>query len=145
MAIIEGTVEIKCSPDKVFAYVAEAKSWPKWHSSMRNADQTSPGKIGIGATCQGTNHVMGRDMAWSSNVTEYEPNKTWREVITSGSTQIKEHITFTPISGGTKFHLVYDMKVGGFLKLLSPIVFRSMQTEMNGNLDTLKGILEKSA
>jgi uncharacterized protein YndB with AHSA1/START domain len=142
MAIIEGTVEIKCPPEKVFGYVADAKSWPKWHSAMRKSEQTSPGKMGVGATCQGTNHVMGREMEWSSKIIEWEPIKTWRENITSGSTQIKEHVTFTPVAGGTKFNLVYDMKVGGFLKLLSPVVFRSMRAEMKGNLDTLKNILE---
>jgi uncharacterized protein YndB with AHSA1/START domain len=145
VAIIENSVDIKCSPEKVFAYVADAKSWPKWHSAMRKSEQTSPGKMGVGVTCQGTNHVMGRDMEWSSKITEWEPNKIWRENITSGSTQIKERVTFTPITGGTRFNLVYDMKVGGLLKLLSPMVFNSMRTEMKGNLSTLKDILEKQA
>ena len=30
MAVIKETVEIKCPVDRVFAYVADAKSWPKW-------------------------------------------------------------------------------------------------------------------
>lgn len=145
MAIIEGTVDIKCPPETVFAYVAEAKSWPKWHSAMRKSEQTSPGKMGVGATCQGTNHVMGRDMEWSSKVTEYEPNKAWGESIISGSTQILEHLTFEPMTGGTKFTLVYDIRVAGFLNLLSPFVFRSMRFEMKENLNTLKSILEKTA
>ncbi len=145
MGLIEGTVEIKCLPEKVFTYVADAKSWPKWHSSMRKSEHTSPGKIGVGATCQGTNRVMGRDMEWRSKVTEYVPNKAWGENIISGSTQIIEHLTFEPITGGTKFTLVYDMRVAGFLKLLSPFVFRSMRAEMKGNLNKLKDILETSA
>lgn len=145
MAVIEQSVEIKSSPEKVFAYVTDVKTWPKWHSTMPTAALTSSEKIGVGTTYRGTNHVMGRDMEWSSKVTEYEPNKAWGESIISGSTQILEGMTFVPMTGGTKFTLVYDMRVAGFLKLLSPLVFRSMRAEMKGNLNKLKDILETSA
>jgi len=50
MARIEATVDIECPVDKVFTYVEDAKSWPKWHLSMLEADQTSPGKVGVGTT-----------------------------------------------------------------------------------------------
>jgi uncharacterized protein YndB with AHSA1/START domain len=142
MAIIEESVEIKCSPEKVFAYVTDVKTWPKWHSTMPTAVLTSSEKIGVGTTYRGTNHVMGRDMEWSSKVTEYETNKTWGESIISGGTQIFEHLAFAPVTGGTKFTLVYDMKVAGFLKLVSPMVFRTMRKQAKDNLNTLRKILE---
>jgi uncharacterized protein YndB with AHSA1/START domain len=145
MAIIKETVEIKFPVDKVFAYVADAKSWPKWHLSMLEANQTSSGQMGIGTTFGGVNKVMGRRMPWTSKVTEYVANKKWSETISSGSTLIKEQITCDPIEGGTKFTEVYDMKVGGFLKLLSPMVISSMQKEMKSNLSSLKSILEAKA
>jgi uncharacterized protein YndB with AHSA1/START domain len=142
MAVIKETVEIKCPVDRVFAYVADAKSWPKWHLSMLQADQTSPGQIGVGSKFAGVNKVMGQRMPWTSNVTECTDNKKWCETISSGSTEIKEQITFDPIEEGTKFTQVYDMKVGGVLKLLSPMVVRSMRKEMKANLGNLKTILE---
>jgi uncharacterized membrane protein len=145
MAVIKETVEIKCPADKVFAYAADAKSWPKWHLSMLEANQTSSGQLGIGTTFGGVNKVMGRRMPWTSKVTEYIANKKWCETISSGSTLIEEQITFDPIEGGTKFTEVYDMKVGGFLKLLSPMVKSSMQKEMKTNLSRLKSILEAKA
>ena len=145
MARIEESVEIKCPADKVFTYVMDAKSWPKWHSAMLEAEGTSPGQMGVGTTFRGANRVMGRRMEWSSKVTEYELNKMWRENITSGSTQIEEHWTFDPVEGGTKFTLVYEMKVGGFLKLFSPMVVSTMRKETKGNLSNLKSILEARA
>jgi len=60
MARIEETVEIKCPADKVFAFVAEVKSWPKWQLSMLEAKQRSPGEVGVGTTFGGVNKVMGR-------------------------------------------------------------------------------------
>ncbi len=142
MARIEETVEIKCPADKVFAYVADAKSWPQWQLSMLEAKQTSPGEMGVGITFEGVNKVMGRRMAWTSRVTEYERNKAWREVIKSGSTQLDEHLTFYPIGIGTRVTQVYDMKAGGFLKLFAPMMASSMRKEMKKNLSNLKNILE---
>jgi uncharacterized protein YndB with AHSA1/START domain len=145
MAIIQETIDIKYPVDKVFAYVADAKSWPKWHASMMEANQTSSGQMGIGTTFGGVNKVVGRRMPWTSTVSEYVANTEWSETISSGSTIIKEKITCDPIEGGTKFTEVYDMKVGGFLKLLSPMVISTMQKEMKSNLKSLKSILEAKA
>jgi uncharacterized protein YndB with AHSA1/START domain len=145
MARIEESVEIKCPADKVFSYVTDAKSWPKWHSAMLEAEQTSPGQIGMETTFRGANRVMGRRMEWTSTVTEHEPNKMWGENITSGSTQIKEHLTFDPVEAGTKFTLVYEMQVGGFLKLFSPMVVNAERKQTKGNLSKLKSILEAQA
>lgn len=145
MARIEESVEIKCPADKVFSYVTDAKSWPTWHSAMLEAEQTSPGQIGMETTFRGANRVMGRRMEWTSTVTEHEPNKMWGENITSGSTQIKEHLTFDPVEAGTKFTLVYEMQVGGFLKLFSPMVVNAERKQTKGNLSKLKSILEAQA
>jgi uncharacterized membrane protein len=142
MARIEETVKIECPADKVFTYVADAKNWPKWQLSMLEAKQTSSGEMGVGTTFGGVNKVMGRRMAWTSKVTEYERNKTWREVIKSGSTLLDEHLTFYPVDRGTKVTQVYDMKAGGFLKLFAPMMISSMRKEMKNNLSNLKSILE---
>ncbi len=142
MARIEETVEIKCPSDKVFAYVADANSWPKWQLSMLEARQTSPGEMGVGATFEGVNKVMGRRMAWTSKVTEYQRNKEWREAIKSGSTLLGEHLTFDTAERGTKVTQVYDMKAGGFLRLFAPMMASSMRKEMKNNLGNLKSILE---
>ena len=142
MSIIQETVEVNCPADQVFAYVSDAKSWPKWHLSMLEASQTSPGKIGIGATCGGANKVLGLRMPWTSKITEYEQDKKWQETIVSGSTVIEESVTFDPIEGGTKLTEVYDMKVGGFLRFMAPMVISSMRKEMKANLTKLKENLE---
>ncbi len=96
----------------------------------------------VGSTCGGVNKVMGRRMPWISRITEYEQDKRWHETIVSGSTIIEEDIIFDPITGGTKYTQVYDMKVGGFLKLFAPMVISSMRKEMKANLAKLKENLE---
>jgi len=145
MARIEQSVEIKRPVDKVFAYTTDAESWPKWQSSMTEAGQTSQGQIGVGTTFKGINRWMGLRVKWVAKVTEYEPNKRWSKNITYWSTIIEDHLIFDPLKGGTKFALVYDIKVGGFLKLFSWMAARSMRKQMKVSLNNLKSILEAQA
>ena len=145
MAIIEESVVIKRPVDQVFAYVTNVKNLPQWESAMLEAEQTSPGQLGIGTTFRGATRVMGRRVLWTSKVTEYEPNKKWGETISSGSTLIEEHLIFDPVEGGTKLNIAHDIQVSGLLKLFAPTVISTMRKQTQSNLSNLKSILEAQA
>jgi hypothetical protein len=142
MPRIEGSVEIHCPIEKAFAFTTDAASWNKWQSILPEAEQTSPGPVGVGTTFKGTTRLMGRTMKWTAKATEYEVNKKFAKNITSGSVFIEEHNTYSPTKDGLRFTLAYDMKVSGFLKLLSPMMVSSMDKELKRSLINLKKILE---
>jgi uncharacterized membrane protein len=142
MARIEESIQIMCPVDKVFAYTTDAKNWPKWQSFIAEAEQTSQGPTNIGTTFKGVSRMMGRSMGWTAIATEYESNKKLGKKISSGSVSFEEHETFNRVEGGTTFTILYDMKVGGFLKLLSPLMVSSMRKETKKSLGNLKSILE---
>jgi len=142
MARIEESVEIKRPVDKVFAFTTDAKSWPKWHPFIPESEQTSQGPIGVGTTFKGVNRMMGLSMKWTAKATEYEPNKKFGKTITCGSMIIEDHLTFNPIETGTRFTMAYDIKVGGFMKLFSPMILSAMRKEPKTALGNLKSILE---
>ena len=142
MARIEESVEIKRPADKVFAYTTDAKSWPKWQSTIPEAEQTSQGPVGVGTTFKGTIHMMGLSMKWTAKATEYEPNKKFGKTITCGSLTNEQHNTYDPIEGGTRFTIVYNMKIGGLMKLISPMIVSSTRKGLKKALINLKGILE---
>jgi hypothetical protein len=139
---ITTSVEIKRSVDKVFAYVTNMDNLPKWVPEMVEVEQTSPGPMGIGTTLKGVYKVMGSRMPWTSKVTEYEMNKKCGENISSGNMTSSELLTFDPTVVGTKFTMIYDMKVGGLLKILSPLMTSTMRKQNKVNFAKLKEILE---
>ena len=142
MARIEESVEIKRPADKVFAYTTDAKTWMKWQSTFREAGQTSQGPVGVGTTFKGALHQMGLTMKWTAKATEYEANKKFGKTISCGSITNQQHNTYDPAEGSTKFTIVYDMKVGGFMKLFSPMIVSSTRKALKKALGDLKGILE---
>ena len=142
MARIEESVEIKRPADRVFAYTTDAKSWSKWQSTIPEAEQTSQGAVGVGTTFKGTIRMMGLSMKWTAKATEYEPNKKFGKDITSGSMTVEQHNTYDPIEGGIKFTIVYNAKVGGLMKLFSPMIVSSMRKALKKALGNLKSVLE---
>jgi hypothetical protein len=86
--------------------------------------------------------MMGRTMQWTASTTEYEPAKKFGKIISSGSVLIEQHNTYLPTEKGLRFTIAYNVKVNGFLKLMSPIMVSTMRKELQKSLVTLKQILE---
>jgi uncharacterized membrane protein len=142
MARIEVSIEIQRPADRVFAFTTEANSWPKWQTFISEASQTSQGAIGIGSTFKGVVRMMGLGMKWTAESTEYEPNTKWSKNITCSGMRIAEQMNYQPMKEGIKFTITYDMKIGGFMKLFSPMIIRTTRKETVKSLAKLKDILE---
>lgn len=143
MARIEESVEINCPVEKVFAFTTDAGKWSTWQSIIPEAEQTSLGPVGVGTTFRGTTRLMGRSMTWTARAIEYEPSEKFGKDIDSGSIRIEQHDTYNPIPQGSRFTLVYNMKVGGLLMVLSPLLVHSMRKELKKSLGNLKRVLEE--
>jgi len=142
MTRIEERVDIRRPADSVFAYTTDAKSWPKWQSTIPEAEQTSPGPVGVGTTFKGIIRMMGRSMPWTAKATEFELSRRFGKIITCGSITNEQHNTYEPMDGGTRFTIVYDMKVGGLMKLFSPMIVGATRKGLKKALGNLKGLLE---
>ena len=142
MARIEEGIEIRSPVEKVFAITTDAARWSTWHTAIPEAEQTSGGPVGVGTTFRGTTILMGRSMPWTATATEYDTNKTFGKNIDSGSVLIEQHNLYTPTPDGTRFTMSYDMKFSGCIRLLSPLIVRSMRKEMKNSLIKMKQILE---
>jgi uncharacterized protein YndB with AHSA1/START domain len=142
MPRIEERVDIKRPADSVFAYTTDAKMWPKWQSTMPEAEQTSPAPVGVGTTFKGVIRMMGLSMKWTARATEYEANRRFGKTITCGSITNEQHNTYEPVDGGTRFTIVYDMRLGGPMRLFSPMIISSMRGGLKKALGNLRSLLE---
>jgi hypothetical protein len=142
MARIEESVDIGEPADRVFAYTTDARTWPKWQTIIPQAEQTSPGAVAVGTTFRGKVHMMGLTMKWTAQATEYEPAKKYGKNITSMAMLIEQHNTYSPMTGGTRFTILYDLKIRGIFKLCSPMLVSAMRRELKKSLGNLKAVLE---
>ncbi|MFA5056380.1 MAG: SRPBCC family protein [Dehalococcoidia bacterium] len=145
MARIEESVEIKRPVEKVFAYTIDAKDWSKWLSFIPEAEQTSQGPISVGTTFKGSSRLIGHTNNWTAKTVECEPNKSFGADTTGPGIIMKEHYTYSSVNGGTKFTIVYDIRMFGLYKLSSLMVISNMRKELKNSLINLKSILEAQA
>src|SRR5512136_1100987 len=113
MARIEESIEIKRPAEKVFNYTTDAKSWPKWQTILPQAEQTSPGPVAVGTTFKGIVRMMGLSMKWTAKTTEHVPYTKYGKTITSMALINEQHNSYSPVGGGTRFTIVYDLKMRG--------------------------------
>ena len=145
MAKVEGSVVINRPIEDVFAYLAVVGNWPQWNTGMEEAEQTSEGPAGVGTKCRGVNVFMGQRMEWTSEITVFELNKKVEQKIISGPMSVEQSVTVEAVEGGTKLTLAGEGETGGLFKLAEPVVNRNMKKQMEGNLASLKEILEAGA
>jgi uncharacterized protein YndB with AHSA1/START domain len=77
VATIKASVIISKPVDKVFVYVTDVKTWPRWELGLLKAEHTSAGPLNVGTFFRGMNQVLGQRIEWTSEVTNYVPSKSW--------------------------------------------------------------------
>ena len=142
MLRVEESILIKRPVDSVFAYLADAGNWVYWTSEVLEAKQTSAGEFGVGTTFQGIDRIMGFRVSWTSIISEYEPNKKFSHVLTSGKNLVEQHLNFATVEGGTNFTFAYVLKSSGMPSFVNPILITIMRRGIRRNLRKLKVILE---
>jgi uncharacterized protein YndB with AHSA1/START domain len=145
MARVEASVVVNRPVEEVFAFAINPENDTQWESGILEVEQTSEGSIGVGTTLRGVGHLLGQRIEFTSEVTEYQPDRRVDYAIAAGPMHLEESYTFEPVEGGTRVTLLLEGEPGGFFKLAEPIVVRMYQRQMEGNLANLKDILEARA
>jgi uncharacterized protein YndB with AHSA1/START domain len=148
MPRIESSVVISRPVEEVFEFVTNPENDPQWQSAILESKRTSAGPLGVGTTEAGVGKIIGRRIEWTGEVTEYEPNKKVKYLVTGGPLTAEQTVTFEPVEGGTKFTLGLDPigeDASGFFRLAEPIVIRMLQRDIETDAANLKDLLEAEA
>jgi len=144
MATVETSVFIERPVEQVFAYTSDPARVAEWAGPVVESKQTSPGAVGVGTTSTRVTQMLGRTMEATYEITEYEPNKAFADVTTSGPVQINSRLLFDAVDGGTKVTIIGDLEPGGFFKLAEPLILRTARRQVAADAQTLKDLLESS-
>jgi uncharacterized membrane protein len=97
---------------------------------------------GAGSTYrQGVKGPFGRRVAADYEVTGFEPNKGLSFRAVAGPVRPEGHYEFEATDGATRVKMALDYEPKGLAKLMSPMVEKTMQSEVQA-LANLKAVLE---
>jgi uncharacterized membrane protein len=141
---IEGSIEIKASPEKVWPLLSCEKI-PEWYPNIKSHEFTSE-KRGLGATYHVAGEGDGQKFEYDAEVTEYVENSrvAWRTI--SGDWTAFGSTTLEPTEGGTKVAMVNDYQlpysiIGKIIDRLK--VRKSMENALEKALENLKVMAER--
>jgi uncharacterized protein YndB with AHSA1/START domain len=145
MARAEVSTTIKRPVEDVFAVLSNPENSPKWSSSSLESKITSAGPMGVGSTTRSVTKLFGRRIESESEITEFEPNRKFAAKSKSGPFPVQVSGTVEPIEGGTRVNVIIEAEPGGFFKLAEPLLVGMAKRQFQGDLDTLKDLMEADA
>jgi uncharacterized protein YndB with AHSA1/START domain len=140
---VEATVERP--PEEVFPVVADGERLPEWMEDFERVEQVSEGPPGLGteyrykfkrspeSTFQWSEFEPGRRVAWDGPALKTGP----------GSLQPRGGIDVEPAAEGSRVRVTLDPLPGGVMKVLLPLLRRSMRNGAVQNLSRLKALVER--
>jgi len=145
MEAIELSFVINRPIEDVFAYLANLENDAEWRREWVEANKTSQGPLGVGATFRLDGEMLGRRIPTVYEVIEYEPNRTaaWKAV--SGPLPLTFRRIFEGVEGGTQVTNRYEAELHGFLKLVKPLLMNMGKRQLDGDIPRLKELLEAPA
>lgn len=141
----EATAEttIARPPAVVFAYLADAENDRNWRPGVAEITRTSGEGVGTRYR-QVVNGPGGRTVDADIEITAYEPERRISFQTVTGPVRPSGTYELDPVDGGTRVRLTLATELRGLKKAMSPMVSRTMQSEV-ANLENLKRTLEASS
>ena len=136
----ESSVIIDRPLEQVWKLIVDFANYPKWDPVIVELRKTSAGTLGLGTTLE----VRRKDKRIiPERVIEYEPNRKFSFVITSGPVEgTIGTFSLENIEGKTRLTEAADLKFGGFYKLVGRFVAGNAKREAVARIRSAKRILE---
>jgi uncharacterized protein YndB with AHSA1/START domain len=136
-----GTVDIRRPPAEVFAFLAAGENNRRWRSGVLDIRRKSG--QGRGAIYeQGVKGPFGRRVPADYEITAYEPDRRIGFRAIAGPVRPEGSYELAPLdSGGTRLTFSLHCTPSGMAKLMSPMVAKTMRSEV-AQLDRLRAVLE---
>ena len=152
MISVENDVVIKKPVEEVFAFVSERSNESKWHTDIvevRAAPDSHSSPAGdlssfwtLGSTWLVTVQFMGRK-EYLVEITGVEPNRRIQFTTRTGPVRPITTYLFEPASGGTRFIRHVDIPLNGVLRVMKPLMRKSVEKRNARFVENLKRLLEQ--
>jgi uncharacterized protein YndB with AHSA1/START domain len=143
MAAIVNQIEVDAPAAEVFDYVTDPERFPEWQANVVGGHMDH--ETSLGAICNTTRRIGGREREVTSEVIKYNPPSSWAVHGTDGPIRATVDVAVEPLAGTgrTRLTISLDFEGHGIGKVLVPLLVRPQsRKEMQRNMTRLKARLE---
>jgi hypothetical protein len=144
MAHAENETTINRSPEDVYAFLADGLNNRAWRSGIQDIALKSgtPGDLGA-VYSQALSGPGGRPIVGDYEITAAVPGKHLGFQVVAGPARPAGAYRLSEAPGGTSVRFTLDLEPKGLMKLVGPVIVRTMNAEV-AQLTNLKKVLESA-
>jgi carbon monoxide dehydrogenase subunit G len=146
MTRLHETIDTALPIEEAFAFVADFANSQHWDPGVATSERIDEGPVGLGARYRLGVRMRGRVAPMEYRITTYEAPR--RVVLTGEGSSISavDEIRFEPTaSGGTHIDYTADIHLGGWMRLLEPLVGGSFAKIAKDALGGMQQALDERA
>ena len=145
MVSADASVSIGRPAADVFAFVADVRNDPRWHTDVLGAELQGAEPIGQGSTFAITIKPAMGETGGTVTVREFDPPRRVVFDVRMGKLQPTTTFTVVDEAGGSRITRHIDMTPSGLMRLMAPMMGGMMQKRNVGFLQNLKRVLESGS
>lgn len=145
MTRLHEIIETPLPVEDAFAFVADFANSQHWDPGVATSQRIDDGPVGLGARYRLGVRMRGRVAPMEYRITTFEAPR--RVVLTgegSGVSAVDE-IRFEPTSKGTRIDYTADIRLGGWMRLIQPLVGGAFEKIAKDALGGMQRALDERA
>jgi uncharacterized protein YndB with AHSA1/START domain len=135
-----GAVQVDAPVTAVFDYLADARNEPQWLPGAQEVTKTTDGPVGLGTRFEGVYRRAGRV---ELELVEFERPTRVTFRARARIVDFDDAVTLTEREGGTALVARMDARPRGAMKLVAPLMARTMRRQFESNWVHLKEAVER--
>jgi hypothetical protein len=145
MAKIVAGVETQLAPESAFAYIADFANQAEWDPNTVSSERIDETELGPGSRFVLKVKAGPRVLDMEYRITEFEPGSRVVLVGEGSGVWSEDDISFAGTSQGTRVMYAAELKLGGVLRVLNPILPRFLASLARGVREGMKRELDARA
>lgn len=145
MIRLEFAIEIKRSPEQVFALIGDPENDVQWQSAVVAVRKVTPGPIRIGSRYQHTLSILGKHTDIEVEFTERRAHSGYVLKSLGSPFDFEMRVQLKPAPRGTLLEAVVEGRPSGVARIAAVLISRHRRAEIKRDLRTLKKMLESGA
>jgi uncharacterized protein YndB with AHSA1/START domain len=140
MAAIENSVEIQRPIEEVFDYLVDLRNELQWNPQCRSMEKITDGPIAVGTKFRAK---------WKQSpfieveCTALDRPRSW-QYTNGGPLAVVLDLALTPVEHGTRLDAHFEVHPKGPMRLVFPLMLRSLRKAEKANMANLKRAIESS-
>lgn len=126
----------------VAAFAMDPTNDPAWIGGIQEAKKVTEGPVGIGTRVERIARFLGRDMLYTLEITEYEPDSRLLMKSSAGPFPMVVAYEFEDVDSDTRARVRVQGDPQGFYRIGGPLLALAVKRNISKDLARLKKILE---